>query len=187
MRTVQPVRSKQTIQDIKAYLLEKNLRDYLLFVLGVNTALRAGDILKLTKGDILKGGKIRDILKVRINKTGKEQRVALNRNAKQAIKTFLNANPNMKDYHPLFAGKNPLEPITRVQAWRRLQRIAKRFELEDFALHSLRKSWGFHARKQGIDISIIQEKLGHSTPAVTKRYIGITDDEVNDIEKAFCL
>ncbi len=53
MRTVQPVRNKQMILDIKAYLLENNLRDYLFFVLGVNTALRAGDILKLTKGGSL--------------------------------------------------------------------------------------------------------------------------------------
>ena len=187
MKIVQPIRKKQTIQDIKAYLLESNIRDYLLFVIGVNTALRAGDILKLTKGDIMKGGKIRDILKVRINKTGKDQRVAINRNVKQAIKILLNANPSMKDYQALFSGKNPNVPISRVQAWRRLQRIATRFNLEDFGLHSLRKSWGYHARRAGVDLSIISEKLGHSSIAVTRRYIGITDDEINEVELALCL
>jgi len=49
--------------------------------------------------------------------------------------------------------------------------------------HTLRKTWGYMARKyHGIPIELIQEKLGHTTPAVTRRYIGITDDEITDVE-----
>ncbi len=47
----------------------------------------------------------------------------------------------------------------------------------------MRKTWGYMARKyHGITIELIQEKLGHTTPAVTRRYIGITDDEIEDVE-----
>ena len=187
MKTVQTIRSRKKIDDIKTFLLEDNIRDYLLFVLGINTALRVGDILKLTRGEVMNGDKIRDILRVRISKTGKEKRIALNMNVKKAIKIFLRMNPELKDYSPLFSGNRGLVPMSRVNAWKRLQRLAKKFDLIDFGFHSLRKTWGYQARKSGVDISIISEKLGHSSVAVTRRYLGITDDEVNSIELAICL
>ena len=187
MKTVQPIRSRKKIDDIKTFLLEDNIRDYLLFVLGVNTALRVGDILKLRKSDVVKNGKVRDMLRLRIGKTNREQRIALNANVKKAVNTYLKMNPELKDYEPLFTGRRGLVPMSRVNAWKRLQRIAKRFDLEDFGFHSLRKTWGYNARKAGVDISIISEKLGHSSIAVTRRYLGITDDEVNAIELAICL
>ncbi len=187
MNAVQPIRDRKTIEQIKAYLLERNVRDYLLFVLGINTALRVGDILAIRKADAVKNGKIRDFLKLRIGKTNKTQRVGLNSNAKKALKLYLNVNPNLVDYSPLFPGRQSLVPMSRVGAWKRLQIIAREFDLEDFGFHSLRKSWGYHSRKMGVDISIISHKLGHSSISVTKRYLGITDDEVNEIELAVCL
>lgn len=68
-----------------------------------------------------------------------------------------------------------------------LKRIAEKFDLPDIGTHSLRKTWGYQARKAGIDLSIIHKKLGHRTPGITKRYIGITDDEVHQVERKFCL
>lgn len=188
MRTVQPIRSKKVIEEIKGYLAQENLRDYLLFVIGVNSALRPSDILKLTKGDLIKDNKVRDHLGIRIGKTKREQRIALNVNIKKAVKMFIDANPGIRDYQPLFPGRwNKNKPMSRTNAWKILQKIADRFGLEDIGLYSLRKSWGYHARKAGVDLSIISEKLGHSSVAVTRRYIGITNDEVNEIELAICL
>lgn len=46
----------------------------------------------------------------------------------------------------------------------------------------LKKTWGYQARKQGGPIELIMEKLGHNSPIVTKCYIGITDDEIEDVE-----
>ncbi len=186
MVTVQPIREKEKIDKIKSYLRD-NPRDYLLFVLGLNTALRVGDILKLRVGDVRRYDKIRDILKVRISKTKKEKRVALNKGAKEALKFFFLCTPDLADSDFLFTGRGRSKPMSRVNAWMRLQRIARKFGLEEFGTHSLRKTWGLQARKAGIDISIIQEKLGHSTPSVTRRYIGITDDEVNEVEREFIL
>lgn len=189
MNTVQPIRSRKTIREIKSYLLEKGeIRDYLLFVLGINTALRVGDILSLRKSDvIMKNGKVKDFLMMTIGKTHRTQRIGLNRNVKRALELYLKAFPSLPGYAPLFGGRQPLIPISRVGAWKRLQLIAKEFDLDDFGFHSLRKSWGYHLRKMGVDISVISHKLGHSNITVTKRYLGITDDEVNEIELAVCL
>ena len=43
-----PIRSKQEIETLKTYYLEKGrYRDYTLFVMGINTALRISDLLEL--------------------------------------------------------------------------------------------------------------------------------------------
>lgn len=47
MNFVQPIRDPEKIQQIKEYLKEKNERNYILFVMGINTGLRISDILKL--------------------------------------------------------------------------------------------------------------------------------------------
>jgi len=54
-------------------------------------------------------------------------------------------------------------------------------------MHTLRKTWGYQARKKGITIEQISEKLGHRSSIVTKRYIGINQDEINKIEDEVCL
>ena len=188
MRTVQPIRDKRLIEEIRGYLAQTNARDYCLFTLGINTALRVGDILRLTRGDLVEGSKVRNILRIRIGKTKKEQRIILNVNAKRAIRTYLDSlDVSMRDYQPFFPGRNPDVPMSRVNAWKILHKIAVKYDLEDFGFHSLRKSWGYHARKAGVDISVISEKLGHQSLVVTRRYIRVTVDEVNGIEAEICL
>ncbi|TKI26261.1 site-specific integrase, partial [Bacillus mycoides] len=65
MNFVQPIRDPEQIQHIKEYLRENNERNYILFVMGINTGLRISDILKLKIGD-LKGSHI----SMREKKTG---------------------------------------------------------------------------------------------------------------------
>ena len=53
--------------------------------------------------------------------------------------------------------------------------------------YTLRKIWGYQTCKKGITIEQISEKLGHRSSIVTKRYIGINQDEINKIEDEICL
>ena len=52
MGTTQPIRNKETIEIIKKYFLHKNCRDYLLFIICINTALRISDVLLLKWCDV---------------------------------------------------------------------------------------------------------------------------------------
>ncbi|WP_242950597.1 hypothetical protein [Clostridium acidisoli] len=45
MEKVEPIRSEKKIKDLKQYLLgSKNMRNYVLIVLGLNTPLRISDM-----------------------------------------------------------------------------------------------------------------------------------------------
>ena len=71
------------------------------------------------------------------------------------------------------------KPISRVQAWKFVDAICRAVGLTgNFGTHTLRKTWGYHARKNGADLATIMQKLNHESIAYTKRYLGITDDEL---------
>ena len=52
MNLVQPIRDKEAIQEIKEFLKGQNERNYILFLLGINTGLRISDILRLRIRDV---------------------------------------------------------------------------------------------------------------------------------------
>jgi len=72
---VEPIRHKKDIQLIKK-LLADNLRDSAIFTLGINTNLRAGDLLRITVGQVrhLRPG---EHFSVRENKTGKPRDITI--------------------------------------------------------------------------------------------------------------
>lgn len=48
-----PIRDRNKIQDMKINLKQKNSKEYALFVIGINAALRILDLLKLRLCDVL--------------------------------------------------------------------------------------------------------------------------------------
>lgn len=79
MINVDPIRDKQKIQTMKTYLKGKNNRDYALFVVGINVALRISDLLALKWSDVFDDkGKFKEI-RLFEGKTQKERRIQLNR------------------------------------------------------------------------------------------------------------
>ena len=74
------------------------------------------------------------------------------------------------------------ESIRRGQAWKFITAICQQVGLRgNFGTHSLRKTWGYHARMNGVDLALIMYKLNHESIAYTKRYLGITDDELQAV------
>ena len=90
MSTTEPIRDIQKLLDFKNYYLndKPNFRNYTIITLGLNTALRISDILNLTYDDVYQDKKVRKHITVREQKTGKETRILLNREAKTALEQY---------------------------------------------------------------------------------------------------
>ena len=60
MGTAQPIRNKKELEAFRKYYLEQkqNYRNYALICLGVNSALRISDILKLKWSDVYDAKKL---------------------------------------------------------------------------------------------------------------------------------
>lgn len=170
MNFVQPIRDKNKIEEMKTELLKSGYKNYMLFVIGINTGLRISDILALKVSDV------RDKTHISINeqKTGKTKRFKINDNLKSEVdKYILNMN---KDEYLFQSQKGTNKPITRVQAYRILNKAGEKVGLAEIGTHTLRKTFGFHFYQKTKDVALLQELFNHSAPSVTLRYIGINQD-----------
>jgi integrase len=193
MKIVEPIRDKEKIEAMRRYLSSPErtfaVRDSLMFTLGMNSGLRIGDILDLTLEQIVDGGKPREFVEVEEEeKTGKRNRFALGKKIQQAILSYVKEYPDAKPTDPVFFSRkridkgNRKKAITRVQAWQILSTAARAVGIVDrIGSHSLRKSFGYHHYRAGIDVTMIQTIFNHSHPKETLRYLGITQDEKDKV------
>lgn len=84
MNAVEPIRDPKKINVMKSYLKGKNIRDYALFVVGINVALRISDLLNLKWGDVY-DGKNFIIVNLKEGKTKKLRSIKLNKAAQKAL------------------------------------------------------------------------------------------------------
>lgn len=181
MEFVQPIRSLKQIETIKKLLKQQSLRDYCLFVLGINSGLRISDLLKLRISDVAEKGKVKDRIRLRENKTNKFKDFPISDNAKSAIREYLKSR-QYNENEPLFISRKNKGFLLRQRAYKILNEVARSIGIkEKIGTHTLRKTFGYHAYNSGYDIAIIQKLFNHSSPSVTLRYIGITQDEMDDV------
>ena len=189
MNFVEPIRDRKKIAQIKNLLRgQKRYRDLLLFVTGINSALRISDLLTLRIGHFLdEHSQIKQRFEIHEQKRGKRHKVVINNSIREALGEYLQSYPGIKDNpdHYIFFNTKANDysiPIKRGQAWKFITTICKEVGLHgNFGTHSLRKTWGYHARLQGVDLALIMHKLNHSSIATTKRYLGITDEELQEV------
>lgn len=176
MNLVQPIRDKDLIQEIKKYLKQKNERNFILFLFGINTGMRISDILKLRVRDV-EGWSVY----VREGKTKKLKEVWMPPELKKEVRQYVKGKS--KNEYLFKSRKGINKPITRGMAYVILQEIAEEFGLERIGTHSFRKTYGYHHYKQFKDVAALQEALNHSDPKITLRYIGINQDTQNNYQK----
>lgn len=183
MNTAQPIRNEQDLQHFKEYYKnqEPSARNYLLITLGLNTALRISDILTLRWKDVYdeNKGQFRTHITIKEMKTDKLSRIFLNANILTALSEYRQSINNLTSEQYLFShsdGENI--PITRIQAYRIIKKAAEFYQLDGvISCHSLRKTFGYHAWKKGISPVLLMNIYNHSSFQVTKRYVGIEQDD----------
>ncbi|SFP10601.1 site-specific integrase [Salibacterium halotolerans] len=178
MNYVQPIRDPAKIEMMKEYLKEKNERDYVLFVLGINTGLRISDILNLQVKHI-QGHYIR----IMEQKTRKQKRIRITPELFPYLKEYMR---NMQHDDYLFQSrKGRNKPIQRSAAYRVLREAADYAGQGEVGTHTLRKTFGYHFYKQKKDVAMLQELFNHSYPSTTLKYIGVNQDAMDNAMSSF--
>jgi integrase len=181
MKTTQPIRSKLQVRELSAYFLKRGeIRNHVLVVMGVHTALRVSDLLNLTWNDVydFDRGCVRGSVTVSEKKTGKTKTVLLNKSVIAALALYV---PSAKRHGFLFASrKGGNHAISRQQAHRVISAAAEDIGFAfNVSCHSLRKTFGYLAWKSGESPAVIMKIYNHSSLAVTQRYLGVTQDDLD--------
>jgi site-specific recombinase XerD len=176
MEYVEALRDITQIKSIKKFLKQHSERDYVLFVFGINTGLKITEMLEIKVGDVLeKEHSVKNFFQYPHHEVMKE--VYLNHKVKQAILHYVQTQHlTIEDY--LFKSTKTDKPITRQQAYRIIHQAAESVGIQGkIGTNSMRKTFGYHAYKRGIAISLLQKHFNHSTPSETLKYLGISRDE----------
>ena len=161
-------------------LTESNPRDHLLFVMGINNGLRAGDLVKLKVKDV-RYLKVGDHLTVKESKTGKENILVVNKTVHKALRSYLDAL-RPKDDDDLFASRKGNSHLQSQAVSKLVKKWTAAINLKgNYGAHTLRKTWGHIQRTMhGVGFEIICKRYNHSNLAITMRYLGIQDREVHE-------
>jgi len=183
MATTQPIRSKHQIRTLAAFYLRKGqIRNYVLVTIGLHTALRISDLLQLCWDDVydFDNNLIRDTIIITEQKTKKPKTIALNKAIVRALS--LHAATAAAKGKPIIENKRTGRAISRIQAYRLIRTACEALEFKfRVSCHSLRKTFGYHAWKNGVSPVVIMDIFNHSSLAVTRRYLGVTQDDKNNV------
>ena len=192
MNLAQPIKKAKDLTNFKDYYrkIKPNCRNELLIILGLNTALRISDILSLEWNSVYNFEKkeYRNHITIIEQKTGKVSQIYLNSNVIGTLRSYKEyLNQKNKIIEPntfIFNHSNKNVPITRTQAFRIIKEAADYNHISGvISCHSLRKTFGYHAWKQRVPPALLVTVFNHSSFDITKRYLGIEQDDKDKIFK----
>lgn len=185
MKSVAAVKTTDQISTV-SHMLEKHgggtYRD--IWQLGLNLALRISDLLNLTYDDFAGGETITVIEK----KTGKSRTIKLNEKAQTIINQRQALNPNDKYVFQSVGNraKRLQKPLSREAVARKFAEVGDIIGVH-LGTHSMRKTRGYAMWDAGVPLEVIARVLNHSSPAVTMRYIGLEQADINKTYDDFVL
>lgn len=158
-------------------------RDHALFRTGIDSMLRASDLIRIRTEEIVDhNGTIAGEVKVRTKKTGSVVYFPLTEKTKIALAKWLDVR-EWRSAEWLFYGRPWMTHLTDV----RYRQIAKDWfkaaglDVRKYSTHSIRRTKATIMYDETNDIKAISELLGHSSVAMTERYIGMTPKKAFDL------
>lgn len=164
-------------------------RNKMMFLIGINLGIRASDLCSLRYSFFMNSnGDFKEFYTLQPKKTRKTKKFVklyFNTTVKKAIADYIEEYPiqDMDEY--LFKSRKGNGSITEKTLWQIVVDVASDCGIEkNVGSHSLRKTFGYwvwhNAEDKNKALVILQTIFNHSSPAVTSRYIGLTDNEVSD-------
>lgn len=165
-------------------------RNKMIFLIGINSSLRASDLVGLKWSFFYdSNGEFKDVNSLQPKKTKKTKKFVklyFNNAAKKAIENYIKEYPinDMDDY--LFKSRQGNGPIVEHTLWRIVVDVAAEAGIEkNVGSHSLRKTFGYwawhNAKDKNHALVVLQKLFNHSSTQTTLRYIGLLDNEIEDM------
>lgn len=177
MREVEAVKTREEITTIETLLRKHSGNLYAdIWKVGLNLSLRISDLLSIKFDDL---DLERREFSMFEGKTGKRRTIRLNDTAIRIIKRRRKEKPGDTYLFEVHSNRASGKPISRNSVSRVFKDSGERIGLR-INTHSMRKSRGWAMFSDGVPIEKISKVLNHSHPAVTMRYLGITNKEVMD-------
>ena len=162
-------------EDDTPFKQKSKRRDKVILTLLYSTGLRISELVKLLKRDI-----DFDERTIRVRGKGDKDRIVLfDENTKQLLLNYLDADKNNTEYIFVNKNGNSLTP-------RYVQMMIKKYADEagikkKVTPHVLRHSFATHLLKNGVDIRVIQQLLGHSSLSTTQIYTSVDMDTIKSV------
>lgn len=183
-KETQPIKDVKQLQALLYYLLSKvdkaksdvkkyqADRNYMLVLVGLNTAFRAEDLLQLRVIDL------NGYVSIKENKTGKMQNFKMNKEFQKEVDAYVE-RWKLSKYDYMFLGQKKIVngqkynlPINRQQGHRIVSRAGDEIGIKFvFGLHSLRKTFGYQYINRGGNVLTLMKMYNHDSPDVTLRYV----------------
>lgn len=187
MGTTQPIKEIRQIEELKEFYIKRkpNYRNYALICLGINSALRISDLLLLRWGQVydFQQGHYKKHIMLTEQKTQKKTSIAINDGAVAGLESHRRSLGDIDGEAYIFPGRYGDQlSLSRSQAYRIIKNAAVELHFEEgISCHSLRKTFGYHAWKKGVHPAVLTEIYNHSSYKVTRRYLGINQDDKDEI------
>lgn len=159
----------------------------LLIAVGIFTGLRISDILALRWNQILD----KTEFTITEKKTGKPRTIRLNKQLQAHIKDcYENIKPISPMSYILVSQKHCVFSIQRINAKLKEVKAKYKMKIKNFSCHSLRKTFGrqvYNMNSENAEMALVKlmDLFNHSNVAITKRYLGLRQEEL--LETYDCL
>ena len=161
---------------------DKNYKISLLISFGCFWGLRVSDVLSLKWEQVFD----KDEFHLKEKKTGKVREIKINLQLKSHIKDcYMKINPRSLDENIFTSQKGSVYSIQRINVILKDLKVKYNLKVRNFSSHSLRKCFGreiFNRSSENAELAIVKlsQLFNHSNPALTRRYLGITQKELLD-------
>lgn len=159
---------------------DKNYRISLLIGCGIFFGLRISDLLQLT-WEMLLDKDAKFVITER--KTGKRREVRINKEFQKHIKDCYTAL-NIQNLNELcfLSGKNKVYSIQWINIVFKELKSKYNLKIDHFSTHSLRKTFGrkVFESSENAELALVKlmELFNHSSVSITKRYLGLRQEEI---------
>lgn len=163
---------------------DENYKFCLLISIGVFTGLRISDLLTLKYSDLLNS----ETFYIKEKKTQKQRSIKVNKDLKEIVSRIVQKSKVNDLEQLIFINKYGTKSIDKSYVNVKLKEIIKlyRIRLEgNVSTHTFRKTLGRRVMEvnnySNESLILLMDLFGHSSMSITKRYLGIREQEIHNV------